>query len=39
MLLLGFGRIVTKISRRLIDSCRHVDFSSDEQSFHQGVKG
>jgi hypothetical protein len=31
MLQLGFGRIVTTISRRLIDKCRYVDFTQDER--------
>ena len=30
MLQLGFGRVVAKNTRLLIDNCRNVDFSSDE---------
>ena len=31
MLQFGFGRVVTTISRRLIDKCRHMDFTQDER--------
>ena len=37
MLQLGFGRVVTTISRRLIDKCRYVDFSSTNDAEYFSV--
>ena len=38
---LGFEQIVTTIPRRLIDTCRYVDFTWDEWClvFHPCLKG